>query len=238
MLSNQIISTLDVLKSGGQSAPLLLSEIHICEVFEVVYGEQISSLDDVEERGISDFLYYNCGDKENGHHKAENVREFAQKLYQKPAGDILMVIFRHIDILTDTSANALLRVFEDVPAQVLILMTSASPAKIIPTLLSRTLIIDGETTLRGTNPLQESIDAFVNGKPEALFRMTLAPSKESKFTRVEALWVIQGLQDAVEYGTLPTRHAKSIRETRLKLETTNTIAKYLIDQLLITISCE
>jgi hypothetical protein len=68
--------------------------------------------------------------------------------------------------------------------------------------------------------------------------MTLASSKEYKFSREDALCVLQGLQDAIECGTLPVRYAKNIRETRIKLETTNTIAKYLIDQLIITISCE
>lgn len=68
--------------------------------------------------------------------------------------------------------------------------------------------------------------------------MTLAPSKESKFTRDDALWIVQGLQDAVECGKLATKHAKNILTTRIQLETTNTIAKYLIDQLLISLVCE
>lgn len=68
--------------------------------------------------------------------------------------------------------------------------------------------------------------------------MTLAPSKESKFTRDDALWIIQGLQDAIECGKLPVKHAKSIITARLQLETTNTIAKYLVDQLLISITCD
>lgn len=68
--------------------------------------------------------------------------------------------------------------------------------------------------------------------------MTLAPSKESKFAREDALWVVQGLQDAIEYGRLPVRHAKKLLETRLQLENTNTIAKYLIDQLIISLSCD
>lgn len=68
--------------------------------------------------------------------------------------------------------------------------------------------------------------------------MTLAPSKESKFSREDALWIVQGLQDAIEYGKLPVRYAKKLSEARLRLETTNTIAKYLIDQLIISISCD
>lgn len=100
------------------------------------------------------------------------------------------------------------------------------------------LMIDGSAMSRGVNPLQEEIDAYVAGRPEKLFQKTLAPSKESKFSREDALWIISGLQDAIECGKLPVRHAKKVSETRIQLETTNTIAKYLIDQLLISLACE
>jgi hypothetical protein len=73
---------------------------------------------------------------------------------------------------------------------------------------------------------------------ESLFSLTLAPSRESGFDREDALWIVQGLQDAIECGKLSVRHAKKVAETRVFLETTNTIAKYLIDQLLISLSCE
>lgn len=69
------------------------------------------------------------------------IREQAEKLYQKPNGDILVALFRNIDILTEPAANALLRVFEDVPEQLLIIVTSLSPQKIIPTLQSRMIMM-------------------------------------------------------------------------------------------------
>lgn len=83
------------------------------------------------------------------------------RLYQKPSGDILLALFRNIEILTDTSANALLRLFEDVPVQVLILVTSRSPQKVISTLQSRMLMLDSGILSRGENPHQEAIDSFL-----------------------------------------------------------------------------
>jgi hypothetical protein len=50
--------------------------------------------------------------------------------------------------------------------------------------------------------------------------------------------VVTWLQNAILNGTLSPRNAQYIRETRLALETTNTIAKYLIDKLLIELLCE
>lgn len=99
-------------------------------------------------------------------------------------------------------------------------------------------MIDGGITERSENPFQSAIDDFLRKKPETIFQITLASSKERKFSREDALWIVQGLQDAIECGTLSVRYAKKVRETRIQLETTNTIAKYLIDQLLISISCD
>lgn len=166
MLSNQILSSVQLIKEGGQSAPLLVSEMHACQIFELLYDSELDSLDELSERGITDLLYYDCSDKENEHHKANMVREQTVKMHQKPTGDILLAIFRNIEVLTETSTNALLHVFEDVPAHVLICVTSRSPGKIIPTVLSRMIIVDGETMIRGDNPLQNEIDDFVSGKPE------------------------------------------------------------------------
>ncbi len=64
MLSSQITSIITTLRSGGMSAPLLLSEMHVCEVFDVLYGTETLALEELAERGINDFLYYDCSDKE------------------------------------------------------------------------------------------------------------------------------------------------------------------------------
>jgi len=238
MISQQIIEKIDILRSGGQIAPLFVTEGQVCEIYEHIFEEDIGDLDELANKGINDYVYYDCSDKKNKNHGAEKVREQAEKLYQKPAGDILVALFHHIDVLTETSANALLRLFEDIPPQLLILVTSRAPQKIISTLQSRMIMLAPGIVSGGENPHKEAVDAFVAGNPEPLFGLTLVSSKEAKFTRDDALWVIQGLQDAIECGTLSPRHAHRISDTRVLLETTNTIAKYLIDQLLISLSCD
>lgn len=238
MISQLILEQIESVRAGSQTAPLFITESQASEICSLIFGELIEDLDDLDERGINDCNYYNCGDKDRKNHTAWVVREHAEKLYQKPNGDILVALFRNIDVLTETSANALLRLFEDVPAQLLIIVTSRSPQKIIPTLQSRMIMLAPGSSKWGENPHQMAIDDYVVGNPEPLFALTLAPSKESKFSRDDALWVVQGLQDAITCGRLSTRHARLISDTRVLLETTNTIAKYLIDQLLISLACE
>ncbi len=236
MLSQQILSAISDLKNGAQSSPMLVSEAQVCEICSEIFESDIQDIEELSDKWMMDFLYYDCGDKISGNHKADNVRMQAEKLYQKPSGDVLIALFRNIDRLTDTSANSLLRLFEDVPAQVLILVTSPSPEKIIPTIQSRMLMMSTGIIQQGENPLDNEIQAYLNGHPEELFALTL--HKDRKFTRDDALWVVRGLQDAIWYGKLATRHASRLRETQMALETTNTIAKYLTDQLLISLACD
>ncbi|MFA6080108.1 MAG: hypothetical protein WC753_01345 [Candidatus Gracilibacteria bacterium] len=234
MLSERISSIIETLKAGGQSAPLLVSEQTVCDIISELFRVEIYTLDDLEEKGIADCVWHDCSDKDAKGHKVEFVRKFVEKLYQKPAGDIFVAIFLNIDALADTAYSSLLNIFEEVPNQVLILVTSSSPDKILPTLQSRIVTLDTEGINREHNPLESAIENFLSGQPEALFALTLGKD----FKKEQALWVITGLQNAVLNGTLSTRHAKNIRETRLLLETTNTIAKYLIDKLLISLLCE
>lgn len=194
--------------------------------------------------GIMDLLYYDCtdGEKGNENFRVKNLKEFTPKLYEKPAGDILVTIFRHIEELErsnqQASENALLHLFEDVPAHVLILVTSRELQKILPTLLSRMILLTPEQQKKGENPHNNAIESYLNGDPTPIFQMTLKSGEESQFTREDALWIVSGLQQAIEYGTLSPRHAQKLHKTLLQLETTNTSAKYLIDQLIISLSCE
>jgi len=96
----------------------------------------------MEAKNISDFLWYDCADKTSKNHSVEMVRKFVEKLYKTAAGDIFVALFLNIDILTGNSLNALLKIFEDVPQRLLILVTSQAPEKIIPTLQSRIIRID------------------------------------------------------------------------------------------------
>ncbi len=131
-----------------------------------IFGLKITSLEEIEGKSISDFLSYDCADKISKHHGVEKIREFVVKLYQTPVGDIFVAVFLNIDALTMNAHNALLKVFEDVPQKLLILVTSQTPEKIIPTLQSRIVTLDTEGIQRGINPFQDAIDDFVTGHPE------------------------------------------------------------------------
>lgn len=234
MLSEKILSIIDTLKSGGQSAPILVSEETVCEIVTSLFGIEVQSIEEIGWKSIADFLWYDCADTKPKQNGVEKIRKFVEQLYQKPSGDIFVALFQNIDVLTMNAHNALLKVFEDVPQRLLILVTSQTPEKIIPTLQSRIITIDTEGILRGENPFQNEINAFVAWRPEGLFGLTLG----KEFKKEQALWVVTWLQNAVLNGTLSPRNAQAIRETRFALETTNTIAKYLIDRLLISLLCE
>jgi len=62
------------------------------------------------------------------------VRQFALQSY---AGGYRIFIFGDADFVTREAANALLRFFEEPPSGVLLLVTSATPGRLLPTIRSR-----------------------------------------------------------------------------------------------------
>jgi DNA polymerase III delta prime subunit len=127
---------------------LLVSDGQVCEIYEYIFGKEVAAVQELEEVGNMDFLYYDCADKSHKgaeHHRVAILKEHTEKIYQKPAGNILVALFSNIEALhasgEQKSENSLLRIFEDVPEQVFILVTSRAPQKIIPTLQSRMIML-------------------------------------------------------------------------------------------------
>lgn len=85
MLSERISSIIETLKSGGQAAPILVSEQTACDIVSELFRVEINMLDDLDEKGITDCVWHDCSDKGAKGHKVEFVRKFVEKLYQKPA---------------------------------------------------------------------------------------------------------------------------------------------------------
>jgi DNA polymerase III gamma/tau subunit len=161
MLSEKILSIIETLKSGGQSAPILVSEETVCEIVTSLFGIDTHSVRQIKEKSIVDFLWYDCADTKSKNHGVEKIRKFVEQLYQKPSEDICVALFLNLDSLTMNAHNALLKVFEDVPQRLLILVTSQILEKIIPTLQSRMIKIDNDNLIRGENPYQNALDDFI-----------------------------------------------------------------------------
>lgn len=47
MLSEKILSIIDTLKSGGQSAPILVSEETVCEIVTSLFGIDVQSMEEI-----------------------------------------------------------------------------------------------------------------------------------------------------------------------------------------------
>lgn len=244
MISQQIVDNLDKIRSGMTWSPLLVTEYQACEIFSHIFHEEIATLDELVERALIDFWYYDCADRSkkwSEHYRVEFIKKHVEKLYQKTSSDISLALFRNIDALTasgeNKSENALLHFFEDVPPWLAIIVTSTRPQIIIPTLQSRMIMLAPNAQHTHENPFREAVNNFLRGDHSALFSLTLGPSSETKFSREDALWIISGLQEAIMYGTLSPRHAQRIQKTRVLLESTPTNPKYLIDLLLFSFPC-
>lgn len=85
MFSERISRIIETLKSGGQSAPLLVSEETVCSIISELYSVEINTLEDLAGRSMTDLIWHDCSDRSLGGHNVKIVRKFVEKLYQRPA---------------------------------------------------------------------------------------------------------------------------------------------------------
>lgn len=231
---NYLSQTIETVRKQWQQAPLLVTEESACKCITYITGVQEVTLTDYLDRWITDCLIYNCTDKKRKKHSVEEIRKFIPFLYEKPAHDILLVIFHELHLLSEPAQNALLKIFEDIPTNVLILITSTAPNRIITTLLSRIIILEQDRQNPEEDQIAHLINSWIDGDVAPLIQFTF----EKDFRKEQALHIVQSLQNAILRGKISPSHSHLVSTTQKTLETTNTIPRYIIHSLLTSLLCE
>lgn len=96
-----------------------------------------------------------------GLHSIQSMKEFSDEVYLPPfEASWKTFIIHDADRMLSTSANALLKTFEEPPPRTLIILLSRSKASLIPTILSRC------STLHFQSLSKEEIDAFLKTRTQ------------------------------------------------------------------------
>ena len=83
----------------------------------------------------------------------EQIREFERSIHLRPAeARVKIGIIVDADCMGEEASNAFLKTLEEPPAQTVILLLSAEPQRLLPTILSRCLKISFGKTLRAESP--------------------------------------------------------------------------------------
>lgn len=108
----------------GQIKTILKEELNITQEIQEVNINVISKPSEKESIGIGE------------------VNELVQWAYRKN-DQLRLLILEKAEILTDQAQNSLLKLIEEPPENILIVLVTANPNQILPTILSRCMVIKG-----------------------------------------------------------------------------------------------
>lgn len=184
----------------------------------------------------------------------EEIRNLQKKIFLKPAqGNLKTLIIKSSENLTKEAQNALLKVLEEPPASIVIILTTISKDLLLPTIVSRCKIIELEDS-RAKHPKNE-----ISQYPDLLMslfrgdgagsRLKLAEkmgkTKEDALEAIEKM-ILAAREQLVDNALNPGQKEKnlisqylntliSLNKTYIVIKTTNVNPRFTLENLFLNI---
>ena len=179
MTKTPLVSLLEKFESGHSIPPVVLSDEDVTIVVNALKKAHFLDLYEMRKQYIDGVFFF---ENETGVIKIEQTRNIIEQSSKKSSSGYDIFIIERIDTLTLAAANSLLKLFEEVPSNILILLTSDSGREaMIEPLASRVIFISSNIhhTLLDTN-IREKIDIYFDMGDIAPFLSFLAKEKLEK----------------------------------------------------------
>ncbi len=132
---------IETIMSGTVPLPLVLSQSDIARVVSVRFGISVD-YSQLLEFANTDFLFFSGIKESIG---VEEVRSFISRIhYVTAAGNTMIVVIDRFDLMTEESANAMLKTLEDGIPGVVFLLQAESFAGLLETILSRVVCVSAD----------------------------------------------------------------------------------------------
>ncbi|EKD29629.1 MAG: hypothetical protein ACD_78C00332G0004 [uncultured bacterium (gcode 4)] len=230
MTKTPLSSLLEKFESGHSIPPVVLSNEDVTTVVNTLKKTHFLDLYDMRKQYIDGVFFF---ENETGTIKIERTREIIEQSSKKSSSGYDIFIIERIDTLTLAAANSLLKLFEEVPSNILILLTSDSGREaMIETLASRVIFISSnihKSTLDAS--IREKIDAYFDAGDSAPFLSFLAISKLEKS---EYLGILIALKDRILSGDI--RNPDTMRKIEsgiITLSSTNANPRWVVDEVVL-----
>lgn len=230
MTKTPLSSLLEKFESGHSIPPVVLSNEDVTTVVNTLRKTHFLDLYDMRKQYIEGVFFF---ENETGTIKIERTREIIEQSSKKSSSGYDIFIIERIDTLTLAAANSLLKLFEEVPSNILILLTSDSGREaMIETLASRVIFIS-------SNIHKSTLDADIREKMDAYFDAgDLAPLLSflaiSKLEKSEYLSILIALKDRILSGDI--RNPDTIRKIEsgiITLSSTNANPRWVVDEVVL-----
>jgi DNA polymerase III, delta subunit len=227
MTNTPLESLLEKFESGQSIPPLVLSNEDITTVVNSLNKTHFLDLYEMRKEYIEGVFFF---ENETGTIKIERTREIIEQSSKRSTSGYDIFIIERIDTLTLAAANSLLKLFEEVPSNILILLTSnITRGSMIETLASRIIFISSNvyhTVLEAS--IREKIDLFFEAWDAAPFLSLLAKEKLEKSVYLN---ILIALKDRVLSGNI--KNSETIRKIEsgiITLSSTNANPRWVVDE--------
>lgn len=116
--------------------PLLINEDILIETVNYLNKSYVSNIEELRENIVPNIMLFETEEKT---FKIEKTREIIEKSSIKPWEKFNIFIIREIDKLSIAASNSLLKILEDVPDNIIFLLTTNAKENLLETIYSRIL---------------------------------------------------------------------------------------------------
>lgn len=230
-MTTPLVNLLEKFESGHSIPPVVLSDEDVATVVNTLKKTHFIDLYEMRKQYIESVFFF---ENETGTIKIERTREIIEQSSKRSSSLYDIFIIERIDTLTLAAANSLLKLFEEVPSNILILLTSDSGRdSMIETLASRVVFISSNThhTTLDTNILSKIHDYFDAGDSAPLLSFLV----KEKLERSEYLALLIALKDRVLSGDI--RNPETIQKIEsgiITLSSTNANPRWVVDEVVLS----
>lgn len=230
MTNTPLTGLLEKFESGHSIPPVVLSNEDVTTVINTLKKTHFIDLYEMRKNYIEGVFFF---ENETGNIKIERTREIIEQSSKRSSSGYDIFIIERIDTLTLAAANSLLKLFEEVPSNILILLTSdMGRDSMIETLASRVIFISSNTyhTTLDASILSKIDDYFDAGDLAPLLSF-LATQKLEKW---EYLGILIALKERILSGDIKKPDTiQKIESGIITLSSTNANPRWVVDEVVL-----
>lgn len=230
MTNTPLSNLLEKFELGNSIPPVVLSNEDVTTVINTLKKTDFMDIYEMRKNYIEWVFFF---ENETGTIKIERTREIIEQSSKRASSGYDIFIIERIETLTVAAANSLLKLFEEVPSNILILLTSESGREaMLETLASRVIFISSNIHHTILNPeIISKIDDYFDMGDIAPLISYLA---REKLEKPEYLAILIALKNRILSCHIqnPDIIAK-IESGIITLSSTNANSRWVVDEVVL-----
>lgn len=222
-MQKELTLLLDTFIAWNSIEPIVINDDMLLDCINYLNKSELSYDTNLNEYIIPNLLIYETDEK---NFKVELAREIIEKSSIRSSFDFNIIVIKEIDEMTIQASNSLLKLFEDIPDRLIIILTTYAKENILETIRSRVLFFwNNEKKIFIEDSIKILINDYYNWKIWWLLSY-LINDKISKDQYIWMLWyILENFSDKVNI----TKTLDAI----WNINSTNANAKYIFDEIIL-----